>query len=366
MAVELMTDAEHPVYGNNAIREELDLVVADRFSRRVLERYVDRLANGVFRDREPEAVAALAQKLLAEALRLDEVRVDAVQRILAVIQERGLWVEPLPDAGGRADGVEPAETFEEFLQRNRIQDQLERKLQLQAHGGDRRSDAVQAYNCKLESHGNGSDYLTAKLHRDAPDHARALERGEYRSARAAAIAAGIITPTTQLVLTKDPTTSAGRVLEQRDPDWVAEFCTCLMPHMVDPGAPATHLRDALISALGERLPYIFSSVLRQRPDLYQAVQVELGDDLEHEHVPVAQAGQPPEHKRKVVIPVNNGDSLTSRETADRFGLKLNTVHGALCRAQHGDQILSSLTKQGYTCTADKNSQPARVVVHCQP
>lgn len=40
--------------------------------------------------------------------------------------------------------------------------------------------------------GNDASYLVRRLKRDAPDIAAALGRGEYRSARAAAIAAGIV------------------------------------------------------------------------------------------------------------------------------------------------------------------------------
>lgn len=46
--------------------------------------------------------------------------------------------------------------------------------------------------------GRGAEYLVRRLKRDAPEIAAALGRGEYRSARAAAIAAGIIqTPTAE-------------------------------------------------------------------------------------------------------------------------------------------------------------------------
>lgn len=44
----------------------------------------------------------------------------------------------------------------------------------------------------------GAAYLVRRLKRDFPDIAVALARGEYRSARAAAIAAGIIKPPTAL------------------------------------------------------------------------------------------------------------------------------------------------------------------------
>lgn len=46
--------------------------------------------------------------------------------------------------------------------------------------------------------GTGAIYLVRRLKRDAPDIAKALARGEYPSVRAAAIAAGILTPPTTL------------------------------------------------------------------------------------------------------------------------------------------------------------------------
>lgn len=44
--------------------------------------------------------------------------------------------------------------------------------------------------------GNKAEYLIRRLKRDAPEIAKALARGEYKSARAAAIAAGIVHPPT--------------------------------------------------------------------------------------------------------------------------------------------------------------------------
>ena len=44
----------------------------------------------------------------------------------------------------------------------------------------------------MNSRGETASYLVRRLKRDAPDVADALARGEYRSARAAGIAAGIV------------------------------------------------------------------------------------------------------------------------------------------------------------------------------
>jgi hypothetical protein len=56
------------------------------------------------------------------------------------------------------------------------------------HGGARK----QVDNVKLNKGGNSAEYLAGLIKRDHPDIQAAVERGEYRSIRAAAIAAGIV------------------------------------------------------------------------------------------------------------------------------------------------------------------------------
>jgi hypothetical protein len=51
--------------------------------------------------------------------------------------------------------------------------------------------------------GNSSAYLTARIARDRPDVLARMQAGEFRSVRAAAIEAGIITPTPRLNLPAD-------------------------------------------------------------------------------------------------------------------------------------------------------------------
>lgn len=67
-----------------------------------------------------------------------------------------------------------------------------------AHGGIR-SKGEQVDNINLPKGGTSAAYLIGKLKRDAPDYAERLASGEFRSARAAALAAGIIKETTPLV-----------------------------------------------------------------------------------------------------------------------------------------------------------------------
>lgn len=55
---------------------------------------------------------------------------------------------------------------------------------------------------KQKSYGNAAAYLVERLEREAPAFAAALARGKYRSARAAAIAAGILKEPTPLELAR--------------------------------------------------------------------------------------------------------------------------------------------------------------------
>ena len=76
---------------------------------------------------------------------------------------------------------------------------------LKSHGGDRRSEEVRKVQADVVSlkHGNSANYLKARLQRDHPEIADALDRGEFRSARAAAIEAGIIKPVPVVRLVDD-------------------------------------------------------------------------------------------------------------------------------------------------------------------
>jgi len=92
-------------------------------------------------------------------------------------------------AGLRVTGVDAPVTLEEAQKLGR-------------HGGDRRSDKVRANqvdNINLK-HKGGTDpvYITAKLKRDHPHIADRLAAGEFRSARAAGIEAGIVKPESPL------------------------------------------------------------------------------------------------------------------------------------------------------------------------
>jgi hypothetical protein len=60
--------------------------------------------------------------------------------------------------------------------------------------GARRDLGPRVDNTKLQRGSSNVSYLAARIKRDHPDIAAAVERGEYRSMRQAAIAAGIVKP----------------------------------------------------------------------------------------------------------------------------------------------------------------------------
>ena len=95
---------------------------------------------------------------------------------------------------------------------------------LSSHGGDRRSPQAmqdQGTGSTLKRGGNPA-YLQARLRRDAPEVAVALERGEFKSARAAAIEAGIIIPFPSLQL-KDPAPTAEKLLAKKGKEWCLQL-----------------------------------------------------------------------------------------------------------------------------------------------
>jgi hypothetical protein len=74
---------------------------------------------------------------------------------------------------------------------------------LNDYGGDHTTDEGKAsLQCKDAQYGNSEAYLVRRLKRDEPEIAEALERGEYRSVRAAGIAAGFVKIESPLVTLK--------------------------------------------------------------------------------------------------------------------------------------------------------------------
>ena len=102
-------------------------------------------------------------------------------------------------------------------------------IELKSHGGDRRSEQAQqdqGSETTLKQE-RGADYIKARLKRDHPEIAEELERGEHRSARAAAIEAGIVKPVPSVQL-KEPSATAQKVIAKKGKEWSIQFAQALL------------------------------------------------------------------------------------------------------------------------------------------
>jgi hypothetical protein len=136
-------------------------------------------------------------------------RRESVLRLVSLLDEHKGW-SALRDRNG-----DPFASLEHFVtepepfglgyddQRVRVVMQAQDARPLAANGeiGNSRSNNDKTYS--PATHGTNSAYLTARIARDRPDVLARMQAGEFRSVRAAAIEAGIITPTPRLNLPAD-------------------------------------------------------------------------------------------------------------------------------------------------------------------
>ena len=88
--------------------------------------------------------------------------------------------------------------WDDRIERERFKQTVKEAPVLAEHGGDRKSEEQNQGRDSTLKGKRDNDYLTARLKRDAPDIATRLERGEFKSVRAAAIEAGIVHVPTRL------------------------------------------------------------------------------------------------------------------------------------------------------------------------
>ena len=101
-----------------------------------------------------------------------------------------------------------------------LADAASRAKPLAAHGeiGNGRKDESRVDLIKSTQGGTSQSYLLQRLARDAPEVLERVKSGEIKSARAAAIGAGIITPFPSLQL-KDPDSTAHKLLTKKGKEW---------------------------------------------------------------------------------------------------------------------------------------------------
>lgn len=105
-----------------------------------------------------------------------------------------------------------------------LADAASRAQPLAAHGeiGNGRKNESRGDNVTSTERGNGQSYLLQRLARDAPDILERVKTGEIKSARAAAIEAGIITPFPSLQI-KDPAHAAQKLLAKKGQAWCLQL-----------------------------------------------------------------------------------------------------------------------------------------------
>jgi hypothetical protein len=86
--------------------------------------------------------------------------------------------------------------------------------------GNKTGDNVTCF--PVEAKGNSRSYLLGRLARDAPEILERVKVGEFKSARAAAVEAGIITPFPSLQL-KEPVPTAQKLLAKKGKEWCLQL-----------------------------------------------------------------------------------------------------------------------------------------------
>jgi hypothetical protein len=100
---------------------------------------------------------------------------------------------------------------------------------LAEHGqiGNGRADESRVDNVKSTDGGNSQAYLLRRLARDAPEVLDRVKAGEFKSARAAAIEAGIVKPVPIVRLT-DPAKAAAKIRQHWNDEQITALCEALL------------------------------------------------------------------------------------------------------------------------------------------
>lgn len=130
------------------------------------------------------------------------------------------------------DWVRMAAAVLETTGENLSKAEVDHAIELKSHGGDRRSEQArqdQGDMITLKRGATGADYIKARLRRDHPEIAEALGRGEFRSARAAAIEAGIIKPVPTIRLVTDLNVVAAKLCQHLTPEQRIALAEAILP-----------------------------------------------------------------------------------------------------------------------------------------
>lgn len=204
--------------------------MADAVNVADLDHLWDPNATPLFTVKPPEWVATYLPRYCQSV----SDRADSDCRGLALcvreLQRDGFWQRIFPDWETCCQALfqRPAAWVEQVVEGVRVlhaqghQGEIPREqamAALKSHGGDRRSEQARQDqgSDRTLKRGDNAAYLKARLQRDRPEIAEALERGEFRSARAAAIEAGIIKPVPTVRLVDDMEKVAAKIRQHLTP-----------------------------------------------------------------------------------------------------------------------------------------------------
>ena len=138
------------------------------------------------------------------------------------------WLPFMKALQAQDDGSAAKKLYKRMLDLDNRLDPLvgssSRVMRMPGHGeiGNGRKDESRVDLIKSTQGGTGQAYLLQRLARDAPEVLERVKSGKIKSARAAAIEAGIITPFPSLQL-KDPAPTAQKLLAKKGKAWCLQL-----------------------------------------------------------------------------------------------------------------------------------------------
>lgn len=124
------------------------------------------------------------------------------------------------------DWVRMAAAVVEATGENLSKAEVDHAIELKKHGRPTKGEERKGDNVTLKR-GNEAAYIEARLRRDHPGIAEQLERGEYKSARQAGIAAGFVKDVPTIRLVDDAPKVAASLLARRDREWCIALATAI-------------------------------------------------------------------------------------------------------------------------------------------
>lgn len=107
-------------------------------------------------------------------------------------------------------------------------EELEQAIKLKKRGRPKKGEERKGADGTFNRGSNNATYIQARLRRDHPEIAEELEQGKHRSARAAAIAAGIIRPVPTVRLVDDPQRVADAIRRHLSPEQIIKLAEALL------------------------------------------------------------------------------------------------------------------------------------------